>query len=313
MSKTDKKSKQIQQTALESWLNQLSPAQQQRLRFLEAKLVWEGKINRKAICEQFDLTPNHITREISDYRNYFPQNLSYDVTARAYQATEKFEPYFFKYEPGEYLSLLKLYATDESSTILSELASPIAAEVLAEPMGKLQQHVLQLLIRAVHSHTGLRIAYLSFSQAREIERDIWPHTFIWNGDRWHVRAFDKLRHEYIDIVPQRITKVAALNRQLPTSATEDHDWIESEQLSVIPNPNFSKKQQAMIGQEYGMEEIGKQLTWRVNLRRCLIPYFLFRYRLDQLNDTTQNRIVLKNKDLVRRFAFAYKQSNTSES
>lgn len=303
------KRKEIQRPPLRQWMDDLGFAQRQRLRFFEARLLWEGQINRGAVCEQFDVTPNHVTREIADYRYYFPRNLEYDVTARAYRPTRQFKPQFSTGDSAEYLSLLKLYAVNPASVVVTELGSPIAAEILPDPQGQLSQVVLQQLLRAIHSGIGLRISYLSFSQSEEKERDIWPHAFLSNGDRWHVRAYDSRRKNYIDVVPQRITKAALLNEELPKEAGADCDWQEKEQIDVVPNPHFTLEQQALIAQEYGMKKIDGKYVWRVELRRCLVKYFLFRHRLDHRDEksdsplNSQLRIALRDPAVAKKFGF----------
>lgn len=294
------------------WMERLGYSQRLRLRYFESKLIWEGQANRNSICQAFGVTPNHVTREIGDYKHYYPQNLEYDLSLRAYKPTPKFKPHFSSGDTTEYLSLLQLYAVNPKAAAISELGVPITAEVMPEPCGNLSRQTLQSMLRAIRSKEGLQIEYLSFSQPLHSQRIIWPHSFFWNGDRWHVRAYDSRRHRYIDIVPYRIVSVLGSGNRLPDSAGEDLDWIQHEQIEVIPNPKLPRAQQTVIAKEYGMREEGGQYSWKVEMRRCLVPYFLCRHRLDI--DLPERRVELRDPEISRRFSFgAQKNKSNNES
>lgn len=294
---------------LSEWQKSLTPAQRQRLRFFEARLFWEGQVNRHDICNQFGITLNHVTREIADYRHYFPKNLDYDVSARTYRPNEHFRAKFGKVDPNEYLALLRLFATNPSPILAAELGAPTKADIIPESSGRLNQAVLRTLLQAVHNNAGVVITYQSFSQKDVTKCEVWPQSFVWTGDRWHVRVYDGCRKTYIDILPQRITKAAPLLKQLPVKTGTDIDWREFEVIEVIPHPAFTELQKEMIAQEYGMEKTPDGHVWRVALRRCIIPYFLHRHHLDvdhgkrTHNGIPTQSIVLKDLSIISRFGF----------
>lgn len=298
-----------QRPPLTEWMNDLGFAQRQRLRFLEARVLWEGKVNRSDVCEQFDVTPNHVTREIGDYRHYFPRNLLYDPTARAYRPSDRFEAKFGTGQPDEYLALLKMHATNPSVMIEAELGTPTPCDVIPEPRARFSQVVLRTVLHAIHEDHGVSITYQSFSRDEVVDRDIWPHAVAWTGDRWHIRAYDSRRGDYIDIVPQRITKAKPLDALLPDEAGDDLEWEETETVEIVPNPELTERQQAMVAQEYGMEESPEGFVWRVVLRRCLIGYFLHRYHLDGYNAprtrrrVPTQRIMLKDPTVAEQHRF----------
>jgi len=297
------------------WLEGLSYAQHQRLRFFEAKLLWEGQINRQSVCLQFGVTANHFTREVRDYRHYFPNNLWYDVSDRVYRPTEKFQAGVATGQPNEYLALLKIYTHNPSNALLAEMGTTVECEIFAEPQGQVDQNVFRLLLAAIHCQSGCQVMYQSFSSATAQKRTIWPHALAWSGERWHVRAYDSKRHTYLDFALPRITSASAEKSSLPDNADEDKDWLETLNIEVIPNPKLSASQQRVIANEYGMKRKSNGYVWSTTLRRCMIPYFLYRYRLDDLQNTKQThnlpipRIIVRDYTIIKKYSFTSKNYN----
>ena len=297
-----------QRRPVDEWMADLTYAQRQRLSFLEARLHWGGRFNRNDICVQFDVTPNHVTREITEYKSYFPKNMVYDLSKRAYCPSETFEMKFATGEIGEYFSLLKLHVAERLQSAATDYGISASFAGVADPSGRFSEKILRPVLNAMHGATGVKIAYQSTSEDEPRTRTIWPHALVWGGDRWHIRAFDGYRKNYRDFVPQRIMRASELDEPIPSDAGQDGDWETIETIEVIPNPVFSARQRAMIAEEYGMTSRKDEHVWRLQLRRCLIPYFLYRYRLDvapsaAASKTTAPRIVLKDRALAERYKF----------
>lgn len=292
-----------------AWLEGLNHGQRARLRFLESRLLWEGEINRKDVCQEFGVTPNHFTREMRAYKDHFPNNIWYDETSRSYRPTESFRPGLASDDPGEYLTLLRAHSQRPLNTLRTELGGEILSDALHPPEGILDKNVFRALLQAIHHSRGCIIRYQSFSQSKAERRIVWPHALAWNGDRWHVRAFDKQRSIYIDLVLPRISSIESTEMPLPPGAEPDQDWELFETIEITPNPGLSASQQRVIAKEFGMIRRGANWIWEVTLRRCLIPYFLFRFRLDEdrshetSNGFPLQRIVLRDSDIRDRYAF----------
>lgn len=293
----------------EAWLEGLNYAQRQRLRFFDAKLLWEGRVTREDVRGQFGVTKNHFTRDVSDYREFYPQNFELDAWKGGYRPKGTFKPVFATGQPEEYLALLRLYCAMPIAPVMAELGTSVPTAMPLEPAGKINQRVLSTVLRAIHGQSGVTISYQSFTQEEPSTRTIWPHALIWSGERWYARAFDSRRKTYLDMALQRIIKAEPLSDPLPGEAGQDVEWQNSELVEVIPNPQLSKPQQKAIADEYGMDETKKGYVWRVELRRCLIPYFLQRHRLDDTrpsktrNGVPTQRILVKNPEIVKKYAF----------
>jgi len=291
------------------WMNSLSYAQRQRLRFFEARLLWEGQVNRQDVCSHFGVTANHFTREVRSYRQYFPDNVVYDVSARAYRPTDEFQAGFATSRPEEYLALLRVYTSSPSSALMAELGATVTSEVLPEPEAVVDKDVLRGILAAIHNTYGCEVRYQSFSSAGTKKRSVWPHALVWADIGWYVRVYDKPRNRYINLALSRISSVMLTDQQKPEDAGDDLSWLETEIVEVIPNPDLSPSQKRVIAKEYGMKKRADGYVWRVALRRCLIPYFLYRHRLDEdrrkqtrLGFPIQ-RIVVRDPMIIKRYAF----------
>lgn len=291
------------------WLASLSFTQHQRFRYFEARLLWEGQVNRQDVCRQFGVTANHFTREVRDYRLYFPQNIWYDISGRTYRPTEKFHAEFASGDPEEYLALLKIYAKTSSQALLVEMGTSAVCEVLDDPICNINRIVLQKIISAIRGKLGCKIKYQSFSTPNVINRIIWPHALVFTGYRWHIRAYDGKRKTFVNLALSRINSVSQEDKSIPNDADVDFDWIETEKLEIIPNPDLSPSQQNIVANEYGMTENSNGYSWIVTLRRCMIPYFLHRYRLDDVwkpgnaRYALTHRIIILDHSIIEKHAF----------
>lgn len=291
------------------WIDALSYAQRQRLHFFEARLLWEGQVNRQDVCGQFGVTANHFTREVRDYKKHFPDNVSYDVSARAYRPTGQFKAGFATGEPEEYLGLLRLYTEKPSASLMAELGTTVPSTVLPEPESPVDQYVFRVILSAIHDKYGCEILYQSFSKTGPSKRIVWPHALAFAGLSWYVRAYDSLRERYINLALSRITSANLKKESIPEAAEVDLDWEQTETIEVTPNPKLPISLQRIIAKEYGMKKQKGGFVWNVMLKRCLIPYFLSQHRLDEnrKGETPAGvpiqRIIVRNTKIVEQYAF----------
>jgi hypothetical protein len=280
-------------------------AQQQRFRFIESTLLWEGAIQRRLVSEAFGVAVNHVTTDFRIYKERFPKNLDYDQASRWYKPSAKFKPAFARGDPAEYLSFLLAYAHNRSAAMLPVLgASVVSAEAIPSPPVSIDRRVLRHVLSAAKHGTGIRIQYFSMSSSDAGTRTIWPHGLIHTGTQWHLRAFDDRRNAFRNFAIQRIGKLEAVEERSPTAPTDDKDWHELETLEVVPNPKLNEHQREIVGREYGMSKQGSGWMWTERIRRCMVGYFLNTYRLDTDEATpARSYLALRNKKELRKFFF----------
>jgi predicted DNA-binding transcriptional regulator YafY len=283
-------------------LDKVSHAQKQRLQFIETVAYWEGIVGRPNVSSIFDVSENHITRDFALYRKSFPGNLTYDVTVRAYRPSSSFSPKLGAGSPEEYLALLRTYLDTKSTAVLPSIGHGVAAACLPPSAAPLAKDVLREITRALRQEKGVLIRYQSLTSPAPATREVWPHALVFAGARWHIRAYDHKRGAFIDLVLHRVLSARTIDRPSPFSNEDDLDWQESIDIDILPASRLNDSQKAVIAKEYGMVEVDQEWVWRVNLKRCLVPYFLRWLRLD-LGPDESYPITLKDPALPRLFRF----------
>jgi predicted DNA-binding transcriptional regulator YafY len=236
------------------------------------------------VATVFGVTPNHITTDFRRYKRFCRGNIRYDEEARVYRPGRNFRPRISTGSAEEYLTLLRAYAETRSDAVLPVIgSSELPAEALPAPPFRMDRDVLRRITLAVREETGLEVLYQSLRETDPKVRTIWPHTLVYAGNRWHVRAFDSKRQLFRDFVLQRLTSVTPKRQKSPVPSKQDEGWTTRVTVEVIPNPMLSETQKKVIANEYGMERQDKRWVWAVELRRCMVRYFIFLNRLDSTN------------------------------
>jgi hypothetical protein len=281
-------------------------AQQQRLRFIESALIWEGSIQRKRVCDVFKVNANHVTKDYHLYKSYFPKALEYNPSSRAYEPGIKFKPVLAKEDPAEYLALLLAYAHSESDSMLPVLgADALRVEIIPTPSVSLNSEILRLVLQATRHRKGLEITYQSMSSAKSKERIVWPQALIYTGTQWHVRAFDSTHEQFRNFAITRIAEAQPTSVIRDVRSDLDTAWHAFERAEVVPHPKLNEHQKAVVAHEYGMRRQAGQWIWTVDIRQCLVGYFAVNYRLDLPGDNPlRDRIVLRNKKALSKYFFA---------
>lgn len=277
-------------------------AQQQRLRFVEVLLLWEGSVQRQRVCDQFRVVPNHVTKDLRTYQLQNPQSLEFKPSIRAYVPGPKFKPVFASPDPDEYLNFLLAHSASGASGNLPAFGGEdMPVSIVPTPTRSIERHVLQAVLQAIRRKKGLEVQYSSMSTEEAAKRKLWPHSLVFSGISWHVRAYDGSKKDFRNFSLQRISQPVLIDVDPPKSSSADGDWNTLETLEITPNPSLRAFQKRIVAKEFGMKSDGNQAAWKVKIRRCLIGYFVSLYRLD--DDKSSNRLHLKNRDRLKPFIF----------
>lgn len=277
-------------------------AQRQRFVFMESVAYWEGAVGRRRIAEVFRISENHVSRDFTRYRQEFPNNLDYDLSARTYRPGRRFSPRVGSGSAEEYLSLLRTYLECQSVAVVPTIAEGVTAATLPRPEDTLDPTILREITRALSSSKGLAIEYQSLNSPGPSKRSIWPHALVYAGLRWHVRAYDSLKEGFMDFVLHRFLSAEALDQDAPVVAAKDRDWAIEVTVDVGLSPKLNEPQQAVVAKEYGMVSSKGEWVWRAKVRRCLVPYFRAWLRLD-LSEDKSFPLRLLNADQIPDLAF----------
>ena len=273
-------------------LNQLAAAQRQRLAFIEFRLWFFGEVVRKQVLERFDVATAVGTRDLALYKELAPHNLRY--AHKRYYYEPSFTP-LFSHEVHKVLAALTTQAGDTYQSPQGEYL-PFAHP---KPLNHPDLSTLATVTRAIVAKQVLSLTYHSMKTGAG-PRTIIPHAIVDSGLRWHVRAFDRSRGHFRDLVLTRMENPLALaGAQEPQShelAHADEQWMQKLELCLVPHPAHSHPE--VIARDFGMSN--GMLT--VPVHATMAGYVLRQWQVDcsvgaQLR-SPEYRLVLKNLDVL---------------
>lgn len=236
-----------------------------RFRLLEIVLQWEGRLTTNHLCNAFNIGRQQASKDINRYIGEFsPTGLEYDRKLKGYKPTVDFKPQFSQGSVNEYLHLLHQDKAQTSTLSLMDLRYG-HTEVLDVPLRHVDPQIVRGLVQAARNQLRVDVDYASLSSEIVSGRNIVPHTLIYDGIRWHVRAYCEKRGEYLDFVMSRFRGVPDLLDGSPHGREQDVEWNTQVEVVVIPNPYLTPEQQAIIAMDYAMQDGQLRFTRRIPL------------------------------------------------
>lgn len=252
-------------------LDTLSVPQRDRLAFMELLLNFLGEFQRHDLVARFGIQSAAATRDISLYKRLRPGNLDYDTKSKTYRLGTDFIP-LFHFSPERVLSwITQNFGDGEPSELKAWLATDMPAR-LTQP----SLDILSVVTRAIHQGCVLAMQYHSLSSGLT-QREIVPFALIDNGQRWHVRGYDRLNQDFRDFVITRIREPRLLGASsVHPHEHRDHDiqWTRIVELDLVPHPDQPRPEITEL--DYGMTE-GRL---RVRLRAATAGYVLRVWNVD---------------------------------
>jgi hypothetical protein len=256
-------------------LSEMTQSQRDRLAFVELRLRFIGEIRRQDLVARFDIQAAAATRDLGQYKELGPRNLDYDTKGKVYVRGEWFRPVFdFPAErvltwlsqgfgDGEPLRLRSLVACEGSSL------SP-----------RLDLEMLSVLTRAIHKRSAVEISYRALSSGLTT-REIVPFALADNGQRWHVRGYDRRSGDFRDFVLTRIADARLLAGPVKEIEAADRDiqWNRIAEIELVPHP-ANVQHPDTIEAEYGMESG----VLRMRVRAAMAGYLMRRWNVDCTED-----------------------------
>lgn len=255
-------------------LSELSPAQRTRLAYIEFRVWFFGEVTRMDVLERFGLATAAGTRDMVLYRDLAPSNVVYG--GKVYRYAPSFQPLFQHSVERVLAGLTSGYGMGE----------PVGTgELLAHAMPtRLNQPDLATLAtvsRAIHGKHALELTYHSMKTGA-VRREIVPHSLVDSGVRWHVRAYDRTRGEFRDLVLTRMEDVrqvggtgsAKSSVQVKERVEADDQWNKWVNLDLLPHP--AHPHPISIAKDFGMQD--GRLT--VTLRAAMAGYVLRQWQVD---------------------------------
>ena len=265
-----------------------------RYRLIETVTWWEGRLTTGHLMQSFGISRQQASKDINTYiTEHAPKNLTYDKQLKGYVPSKAFKPLFIDDSASAYLHLL--YQNNARAPHVEGLALAYAhTKVLEVPDRSIKAEVLRPLLKACRDHLRLDIDYVSLNSPEPEGRTIAPHTLVYTGMRWHVRAYCEKNREYRDFVLSRLRGVPDLWGDVTENGiAADEVWNTEVPVIIKPDERLDKAQRAIIEIDFGMIE--GQLV--VPSRRALVKYVLQRFQIDPKNlnpNSEAQQIVVAN-------------------
>ncbi|MFQ2681158.1 WYL domain-containing protein [Aeromonas caviae] len=273
-----------------------------RFRLLEIVLMWEGRLTTNHLCTAFDIGRQQASRDINRYiKEVSPEGLEYDRSLRGYKPTPQFSPRFSEGKVDEYLMLLHREKQHQRQHEAEGLTLPLMdlryghVEILDVPNRHIDPVIVRGLVQAARHQLRVDVDYVSLSSAEQSGRNIVPHTLVYDGIRWHVRAYCEKRGDYLDFVMSRFRGIPELLKVSEHGRKKDREWNTQVTAVVVPNPELSATQQAIIASDYSMTN-GKLLsTQRIPLMHYALERMQVSYNSEHRDQPLQHPLVLANR------------------
>ncbi len=273
-----------------------------RYRLIEIVAQWEGRLTTNHLCNSFGIGRQQASKDINAYiADIGPGNLEYDRQLRGYKPTAQFKPVLSSGIADEYLHVLDRNQ-DISHTFEGLDLGAAHTEILQVPTRTVDPLILRAIIQACREQKRLEIAYLSLTNPEAEERIINPHTLVFTGLRWHVRAYCEKNRSFRDFVLSRFRGVPEIMDKALASADMDERWHTRVDIQLTPDTRLSEAQQAVIASDYGMHDM--QLN--ISVRASLVEYALQALNVDPRKIEAKpeaQQIVVKNLAEIEKWLF----------
>ena len=258
-----------------------------RFIFINNVVGWEGQINATHIATKFELSRQAASGILKQYRAEFPTYLVYDSSQKAYLATPKFNDAFIHSSNfnalSQYLTAIDM-AVDDASKIVENSIFEVEA-----PLRNINPLQIRPILRAIREKLQIDIGYISLSSPNYLDRIIQPHALIFDGLRWHVRAYCNKNNEFRDFSLSRFNGEATFEGKATHHALDDEKWNTIIDVAIEADPRFSPQQKHIIEQDFQMTQGEKVIP----TRGALVNYLLRRLHIDNYkNSPEEQQIVL---------------------
>ncbi len=273
-----------------------------RYRYIEIIALWEGRLTTRHLCDTFGIGRQQASKDINCYlREVGPGNLEYDKYLKGYKPTPTFTPQVTQGLADEYLHLMA--RNKELLNVFDSLSLSMAnVEVLSVPLRDVKPDMLRPLMQAARQRRRLEVDYVSINNPDREGRIIVPHTLVYTGLRWHVRAWCEKNQGYRDFVLSRFRDVPDIMDESPHGVEGDDEWNTYVPVRIVADPRLSTEQRQVVEVDYGMTN-GALL---MEVRAKLVPYALKLLHIDpreSQGDATAQQIVVENLEDLRQWLF----------
>lgn len=228
----------------------------ERLRLMRGVLAWEGSIGNTRVRELFNVGLIQASRMLREFRDELGDAVGIASRSRLVVPTR---PKDIKTD----VTLDEYLVAAKGSSANQEIMVDYRID-----MTRVEPYVFALLRQAAINATGVEIVYASMANPVPAARQIYPHSLIQVGRRWHVRAWCVKRSQYRDFNLGRIRQATAIARKATQTKADDANWNRELVLHFTAHRALSEEQQLMVRSEFFRGTSGYGLT----VRACMAKY-----------------------------------------
>jgi hypothetical protein len=264
-----------------------------RFEFMEWKLFWEGRLNRRDLETTFDISTPQASVDLRNYRDIAGDNIVYDSTEKGFLPSANMRPQFLRVSANRLLLQLRALLTGalQREDVWFRDVPPV--DMAPEIVRHVDETLLRSILKAIRQRQALAIRYQSLSSSRW--RRIAPHALAFDGYRWHARAWCCEREDFRDFVLTRIDEVGPLEPAV-YDVKDDVEWSRTITLELCAHAGLDAEKRRAIELDYHMTDGCRE----IEVRLSMAYYFIRRMNLD-LPDLPPARaqIQMRNLDAVQ--------------
>ncbi|MCL7421373.1 MAG: WYL domain-containing protein [Methylobacter sp.] len=276
--------------------------QRQRLTLLEATVFWSGSVSTAAITDSFGISRVQASKDLTLYQTLCPGNIRYDKYLKRYVIETSFKAAFMDGTASEFLQVLKARQNGTTAGALVTLINNLpTVEVVESAVRQINRTILQTVNQAILAGKEIHVVYQSMSRTEPEALSLSPHALVFDGLRWHMRAFSRTHKQFRDFVIARVLS-AEFGGLTDIDPADDLVWHLFVTVKIGPHPGLSESQKAAIEYDYAMENGSVEYQ----VRAALVSYFLRAMRIgpdDLAREAFVQQIVLLNRDELQSYIF----------
>lgn len=281
-----------------------------RLKAVEMLAYWEGRLSTPQLVSWFGISRQQASNDIKRYlSDHNPGALIHDPGVKGYVPTSGFQPVLTSGHVNEYMNLVADFCKEPTAYNLETGSNVVGVQL---PDRSVRPEVMREIIKACRNRTSIKILYASMNNPNWHERIISPHTLIYTGFRWHVRAFCHLKNTFRDFTLSRVDRMPKVVEMSLKPVEFDLDWNEFLTITLIPNELMSQSHKALVERDYCMAD--GQLN--ISVRKALAHYTLQRYQAaitaEDAQDYRRFPIQLRASDREKLSSYLFKTALNNE-
>ena len=262
----------------------------QRFHFIELIIYWGGRLTTNHIQQHFQISRSSASKYIQDYLTFFPNFLIYNSSKKGYEASNKFVSKHGLNDLGTYLKVTQQSMTSHFYNNFTAMVSPLAP---IEP-----SKVSEILNALKHKYR-IDVGYASVSSPEFESRIISPHSLVFDGTRWHVRAYCEKNRDFRDFVLTRFNGECDIEGRAEFDQKNDTLWQKILHVSIEPDPRLTPNKARIIALDHQMvEHPSGQYKRVIKTRAALLLYLLKQLRVDSYQANPEAQQIILSPDCL---------------